>query len=878
MRLRDNKSIYPMVLLTNIRSLLPKIEEIRIISTMKKPDIICITETWLDSSVDSTLIHIPGYLLCRTDRNDRRGGGTAVYIRSDIIFEDLSNLASSSNCCGSEISVIHIPHFCVFLILVYIPPNVRAQALQELHDLLVGIVDDVLAKVPNHHLMILGDFNHFKVDHLCNDLDLVDLIVNPTRKDRILDHFLVSRELTDVYVSGSVTYDAPISTSDHVMLTVTPSGFSSDSVSRKSYIVHDLRKSYLDDLAFKTSQVNWGEIFKHGDDVDILWTNFYSVISQLISEVVPSKTVWISSTDKEWMTPLTKLLINERWEAYRRKDWKRYNELKFKVKLEIRRSKIIQANKLKNSAYGLWKFVKVTAGNKNKDDWSNLVSQHGSIDSLLSSIVSVLKRDISDPDTAKMDETSLIDDDWSINFSLHGIANLLRKLSSHKSGGIDGIPNKIYAALAENIATPLKSIYEASIAQRKFPSAWKTGIVTPIPKTSPADITKLRPITLLPSPAKVLEKIVLREVKQYYEVSSSRCQHAFKLGHSTTTALVELNEVLTQAFDAPTNFGVGLLCFDLSKAFDCVDHSCAIKKFKEQKFPSGHLLWLRSYLTGRNCVARIQGKLSSSFNVHRGVPQGSVLGPAIFCAYTGDYMARSDSATAVKYADDISVVFPIASRNTNCIIASINNEIQHIEEWCSANNLILNKEKTKIMIHTRLPVTLPASLKTETKVKILGTIFSNNLTWDANVQQAVSKFNQRFHVLRKLKNVVSRQELHQIFVATMRPLLEYASPVYVSLTGKLEKRMQRLNKRVHKLIWSNSDIECDCDEEMLRRRRENTSKELFKRILKTPRHSLCRYLPSQMRHSKRLTSFFCRTEKRRQSFFPFVTELINGEQ
>lgn len=56
-------------------------------------------------------------------------------------------------------------------------------------------------------------------------------------------------------------------------------------------------------------------------------------------------------------------------------------------------------------------------------------------------------------------------DNWDINFSTFDIARSLRKLPTDNASGSDGIPNRIYAALADIIAAPLKAIYNCSIAK-----------------------------------------------------------------------------------------------------------------------------------------------------------------------------------------------------------------------------------------------------------------------------------------------------------------------------------------------------------------------------------------------------------------------------
>ena len=150
---------------------------------------------------------------------------------------------------------------------------------------------------------------------------------------------------------------------------------------------------------------------------------------------------------------------------------------------------------------------------KSPDAWNNLISKYGSVDDLLSAVVTNFKEQYKSSARTASSEIHLSDDNWCVEFSTDVITKQLKKLSPHKGSGIDGIPNRVYAALAESIAEPLKVIFNASVLQRKFPMAWKTGIVTPIPKTSPTKITELRPVTVLPAPAKILEKIIVHEMK-----------------------------------------------------------------------------------------------------------------------------------------------------------------------------------------------------------------------------------------------------------------------------------------------------------------------------------------------------------------------------
>ena len=80
----------PLLGLLNARSLLPNIDELKLIAEMKTPTMICITEAWLMNSVESSLTGVPNYQISRSDHNYRRGGGVAVYLRNGIYFTNLT--------------------------------------------------------------------------------------------------------------------------------------------------------------------------------------------------------------------------------------------------------------------------------------------------------------------------------------------------------------------------------------------------------------------------------------------------------------------------------------------------------------------------------------------------------------------------------------------------------------------------------------------------------------------------------------------------------------------------------------------------------------------------------------------------------------------
>ena len=74
-----------------------------------------------------------------------------------------------------------------------------------------------------------------------------------------------------------------------------------------------------------------------------------------------------------------------------------------------------------------------------------------------------------------------------------------------------------------------------------------------------------------------------------------------------------------------------LLQFDFSKALDTISPSKLLPKLMEMGFSKQALLWIKSYLEGRQLQVTSKTSRYVSLNINLGVPQGSILGPLLFC-------------------------------------------------------------------------------------------------------------------------------------------------------------------------------------------------------------------------------------------------------
>ena len=178
-----------------------------------------------------------------------------------------------------------------------------------------------------------------------------------------------------------------------------------------------------------------------------------------------------------------------------------------------------------------------------------------------------------------------------------------------------------------------------SFLTASFPSAFKSAVVRPLLKiTTSLDTENLKnyiPVSSLPFLSKITENIVLLQLSQHPESSSVLypLQSAYRLGHSTETALLKIVNDLLAALDVNHISLLSLL--DLSAAFDTIDHSILLSTLHRTFGISGTALSLfQSYLYDRIQVLSVNGASSAPATLNFGVPQGSVLGPILFILYT----------------------------------------------------------------------------------------------------------------------------------------------------------------------------------------------------------------------------------------------------
>ena len=396
----------------------------------------------------------------------------------------------------------------------------------------------------------------------------------------------------------------------------------------------------------------------------------------------------------------------------------------------------------------------------------------------------------------------------------HEILEIVRLLKTSKSSGYDELSVHLIKQIIHYIVSPLTHIFNLSLSSGIFPDSLKIARVIPIyKKDDPAQIINYRPISLLPSISKILEKIAYKRLYSFLNINNILIpnQYGFRKNYSTDYAILKLIDEITDSLSKRNIF------MDLSKAFDTIDHNILIQKLKAYGVRGKALSWFEDYLRNRRQFVSFKSKTSSVSTVKCGVPQGSILGPLLFLIYINDIVNATPLLTHILFADDTNIFY--SHKDINTLIITVNLELAKLSCWFKCNKLSLNIRKTNYIYFKNLhskdvlhnDISIDGMIIVEkNSTKFLGITIDSSLTWGSHIDNICILASRAVGILYKMKYCLPKKSLFMLYNSLILSHLSYCNIAWgncnktkLNVLLLLQKKALRICTQSHFL--ANSD-------------------------------------------------------------------------
>ena len=697
-----------------------------------------------------------------------------------------------------------------------------------------------------HEIIILGDLNtDVKADsnlqrrlvEFQTTFDLDQVIVEPTtitpKSRTIIDLILVS-DPAKISQSGVIE----IGVSDHFLT------YCTRKITKVLYHKHNnvkIRslKNYNKETEQRLKDATWSDVYTCGS-VEGAWLAFKSRFQTIVDSLAPLKEIRIKQSTAPWVTAEIIHKRSERNKALRKfkstnyECWHNvYLHLRYEVQYKTKAAKAnyyeAQVEENKNKPTKLWQTLKsLGTSSRSKCDTKNIglkIDNEMCFDKLkVAEQFNMFFTTVASSLVNKLSQgTGKFGDDHVSSFyqgkdvspknafclkevNVDNINQILNWMSANKATGLGDLSARFIKDGARVIAPMITHIVNMSIRQGIIPDDLKRARVIPIHKKGRrTDPSMYRPISILSSISKVMEKVIHDQVFRYLKSNGLmyEFQSGFRQSFSTNTCLIHLTDYIK--FQSDKGNYTGMVLLDLQKAFDTVDHCILINKLQALGFDTCSREWFRSYLTNRKQLVDNGGTLSPFRHVTCGVPQGSILGPLLFLVYVND-MCSAVNCKLLLYADDSALIVP--GKDVKEIELKLTQELESISNWLNDNKLSLHLGKTESILFgtkkklqstsSQLNVTCGGTiLSAKSTVKYLGVELDQHLSGEFIARNAISNINNKVKFLFRNTHFFNMKVKKILTTALIQCHFDYASASWFSgLFQKNKSKFQVLQNKV----------------------------------------------------------------------------------
>ena len=854
-----------------------KIEELENVILQLDPDIVCLTETWLDDTTPITYNPIEGYNLIRKDRseefkqlhNKKKGGGVAILHKNQLKIDIKPKLSDETE----DILWVRVKTKQPFLLSTIYKPQ-YSNITKEVNYQSKLENNIVKAQSITKDIIITGDLNidmrkkknpeTKQLSEICKTQNLKQLIKKTTRINTdkntktIIDHIWTHKDADLINESGTCT-----GLSDHMGLYMKINR--SLNVQPKAKIRVRCYKNYkkevfASDIKNSIAQSDLENLInnKEVNKAALLLTELLNENANKhapMIEITPSENrkpaPWYNDELQDLIRYKNKLIADSYIigkKLLRTRIKKTTNKIKSRkrtLKTIYIKSEIEKAGKDNKK---LWKLLNILSNRKKQKKiiQPSDINQEkaNSLNKFLASIGQETQNEIAnelkekDPATYNIqgNNSPKISNSKSLPLfaftpeSEENIGKIIDNIKSDAATGFDNIGPRIIKDIKDEIVPILTKLINLSYETNVFPQCYKTAIITPIyKKDDPEDISNYRPISVLPTISKILERSASDQIIKYLELyrKISKSQHAYRKKHGTITCLADLLNFIYKKIDEKQL--VAILSLDLSKAFDCINHQLLLEKLRKLGLNEKATLWIKSYLEDRSQKTKFEFFTSEITEVLSGVPQGSILGPLLFLCFVNDLPENFENTCSIfAYADDTQLV--VSAQTPDELKEKITTTLQIAHSWYQKNLMKINPSKTELLILNqksaskkkhqpnarkflfknkktkpiaKSKIKIPqikkiktiinnknVKIKTKPHIKVLGVFIDQELNWNKHIKQVKKKSMDATYNLHRINHLLPIEQRILLYNAITNSIFNYADIIYGGCNETDSKKLQ----------------------------------------------------------------------------------------
>lgn len=795
----------------------------------KKPDIICIQETWLKPALEFC---IKGYDSIRRDREDSSGGGCIIFIKQGIHHKILGKgvrleyLIIEVGAGEGNIKIVNFYNPC---------KKLSVELMEEITGKIGGKV--IWGGDFNAQSTLWGNSNNnngMVIEEIMDNNNLVCLndgsgtrYNSRTGTESAIDLTLVSDTLAGV-CTWEVIRDTTVG-SDHYPIKIEVG------VSLEEYGTGGVWKWNFNNADWEKfrniSEQEMGKI-DINEGVEKLNEAICKAILEAANKSIQKKGGRAGRKIVPWWTKACDKAIKDRNKAF--KHLKRnhnfqnlieYKRLQANARRVIKNAKKDYWRKFCNSVGRetgidkIWGMIKRMNGIKREygypvlnDGETTAVRDEQKAEMLVKAFVNIHSSDNISEEGKRGKEATEVENeelfqheeemDDLIN-KLFTKTELNRSLKKTKvsAPGKDEMCYVMINKLSDASKDILMELYNKVWESGKLPQSWKEVVVIPIRKPG-KDSTKpgnYRPIALISNICKIMEKMINERLIYYMENKGyiSKYQSGFRRGRNTMDPVLCLEHEIRKA--QINKESVVAVFFDIEKAYDMMWGKGLLIRLCKVGIKGRMFRWIKDFLLGRVIQVRIGNKYSGNYEIENGTPQGSIISPLLFSLMINEVFNEVENGVGLSLFADDGAMWK-RGRNVKFIVKKLQEAITKVEEWSYKWGFKFSVDKTKTVFFTRKRIGKEIKLKLYNQelervkqFKFLGVWFDDRITWAIHIQKVVDKCKKVLNIMRCLVGRewgADRTALKAIYTGLIRAILDYGCVVYGSAASTSLKKLE----------------------------------------------------------------------------------------